>query len=59
MIAAISHDLAGDEAKARHWTESARAHGREATRGYFFEALPIRPGPLRDTVEKALARRGF
>lgn len=59
MIAAISHDLAGDEAKARRWTESARAHGREATRGYFFEALPIRPGPLRDTVEKALARRGF
>lgn len=59
MVAVGSHGLAGETDAARKWTTSVRQRLPNATRGLFFDALPIRLIDTRGRTDGALADFGF
>jgi tetratricopeptide (TPR) repeat protein len=59
LIASAANALAGDEAMARHWADSARRRSPAVTRAQFFDALPVEHGPSRERIDAALKRLGF
>ena len=54
-----SVEVAGEEAMARHWAESARRRKPGVTRAEFFESLPVQPGAVRQRIDGALKGLGF
>ncbi|MDX2276828.1 MAG: winged helix-turn-helix domain-containing protein [Hyphomonadaceae bacterium] len=59
MIAALSHSLNGDEARARHWAQSAQAKWPQLRRADFARAFPVRDPALMELFLKTLERYGF
>jgi hypothetical protein len=59
MIAAASHALAGDMARATSWAANVRERNAKLTREDFFRAFPMKAETARLRVSNALERCGF
>jgi TolB-like protein len=59
MIAAASHTLAGDLARAASWAANVRERNSSLTREDFFRAFPMKAETVRQRVSKALELCGF
>lgn len=59
MIAAATHALAGDRARAAAWSADVRARNAALGREDFFRSFPMRPESLRGRVSLALGQLGF
>ena len=59
MIAASSHAVAGNPELALHWSQSVRRRKPDASRGYFFDSLPVQDAETRLRLARALADCGF
>ncbi len=59
MIAAAASQLAGQEERARAWTDDVRRRMPELTRTDFFRAFPVRDAVQRRRMADALATLGF
>jgi tetratricopeptide (TPR) repeat protein len=59
MIAAASHELAGNAARAAWWAADVRERNAALTRADFFHAFPIKSEATKTRVAAALARLGF
>jgi tetratricopeptide (TPR) repeat protein len=58
LIAAVGHELVGDQARARAWAASALARQPGLTGSDFIEAFPFRDGCARERIGGALKRLG-
>lgn len=59
MIAATTHALNGNDAKAKVWAESARARAGHLSKTDFLRAFPFRDPPTRKLITATLSRLGF
>ncbi|MCU0975396.1 MAG: winged helix-turn-helix domain-containing protein [Steroidobacteraceae bacterium] len=59
VIAAVAHDLSGDEVRAKAWAKNAHERNPALTGEDFFRAFPMKPDAMRSRVSSALARLGF
>lgn len=59
LIAAIAHQLAGNEERAQEWAVEVRQRMPEASSAVFFHTFPFRNPRQRKRMEDALTRLGF
>jgi TolB-like protein len=59
MIAAATHGLAGNDARAKHWAATARNRNPNLTRGDFLRVFPFRDPATRHDMTRMLERYGF
>lgn len=59
MIAALSHSLNGDEARARYWAENARTRWPQLRTADFVRAFPTRDAAMMQVFVRTLERYGF
>jgi len=59
MIAAVAHELAGDEGRARYWAGNVRERNPLLTRQDFFRSFPLQSERMRLRVGAALEKLGF
>jgi TolB-like protein/Tfp pilus assembly protein PilF len=59
MIAAVTHALAGDDARAAAWTANVRERSPVLRHEDFLRAFPVQPADTRGQVLQALVKLGF
>ncbi|HUQ51663.1 MAG TPA: winged helix-turn-helix domain-containing protein [Gammaproteobacteria bacterium] len=59
LIAAASHALCGDNARAAFWAANVRERNPALTQADFFRAFPIKSDAMRARLERGLALVGF
>ncbi|HWJ06527.1 MAG TPA: winged helix-turn-helix domain-containing protein [Steroidobacteraceae bacterium] len=59
MIAAVTHSLAGDDARAAAWAANVRERSPVLRHDDFLRAFPVQPAGTRGQVLQALVKLGF